>query len=122
MQRRTNETITINKKIGGKLREYRTIAGLSGAQLGEKLNISYQQIQKYECGQDGLSAAKLLAISAVLDVPAAEFISDGKVVKTSRPAQRNAIKVMRNFLKIKDKKSQKVIAGLIEVLVARDEK
>ena len=62
-----------NEIIGGNLRRIRRAAGLSQMDLAVHLGISYQQIQKYEAGQNRISAASLWQISGILDVPHQHF-------------------------------------------------
>lgn len=65
-------------KIGKMINHYRLDRGLSLQQLGERLpeKISHQQIQKYEAGKDRVSAARLLDIAVVLDVPITSLYHD----------------------------------------------
>lgn len=45
-------------------------------QIGEAVGVRSQQIQKYECGQNRVSAARLFLLSQALDVPVEYFFSD----------------------------------------------
>jgi len=58
----------INQQIGFRLRRTRTKRGLTQQKLGHQLGVSFQQIQKYEKGIDGLSAAKLMRLARILRV------------------------------------------------------
>ncbi|ADK79738.1 helix-turn-helix domain-containing protein [Sediminispirochaeta smaragdinae] len=55
--------------IGRNIRSYRKACGLSQASLGEKVGVSYQQIQKYENGASSISAFQLGRIAEILAVP-----------------------------------------------------
>jgi transcriptional regulator with XRE-family HTH domain len=68
----------LNKKIGDAIRLHRLIRKVSRKQLGEKLGVSYQQIQNYESGKHRISAASLLKISQELNFPIQNFFSNGK--------------------------------------------
>ena len=46
----TRSTVPFDKEVGGRVRSYRNAAGLSQADLGDKLGVTFQQIQKYEEG------------------------------------------------------------------------
>lgn len=63
----------INRLIGLRLAEIRKSRGISQRQLGEYLNISYQQILKYEKAVDRISAGKLFLCAEFLEVPVNEF-------------------------------------------------
>ncbi len=61
--------------LGRRIRAFRKACNLSQSDLGEKIGVSYQQIQKYEKGTSGISVHQLLNISTVLKVPAERFLS-----------------------------------------------
>jgi transcriptional regulator with XRE-family HTH domain len=48
-----------DKKLGEKIRTRRVVAGMSQAELGKALGITFQQIQKYEKGVNRVSAVRL---------------------------------------------------------------
>lgn len=60
-------------KIGKRLRTIREIKGYSQTELGEKVGLSYQQIQKYETGLNRISAVRLKEFAGVLNVPLPYF-------------------------------------------------
>lgn len=53
----------VDTQIGERLRQLRLARGLSQADLGRALAISYQQIQKYEKGSNRMSASTLLKVA-----------------------------------------------------------
>jgi transcriptional regulator with XRE-family HTH domain len=59
----------INLYIGNKIKQQRIEYKLSLKEVGGYVGVSYQQLQKYENGQNRISAAKLKMISQALDVP-----------------------------------------------------
>ncbi len=61
--------------MGRRLSERRKKCGLSLSQLGEKVDVVPQQIQKYECGLTPLSASRLYQLSVVLGVEPASFFN-----------------------------------------------
>ncbi len=50
--------------------------GMRQSELGEALGLSFQQVQKYECGADRISASKLWQLTQILDVPVSYFYDD----------------------------------------------
>jgi transcriptional regulator with XRE-family HTH domain len=62
--------------VGSRVRMRRKMLGLSQEKLGEKLGITFQQIQKYEKGTNRIGASRLQAMSAALEVPVAYFFPD----------------------------------------------
>jgi transcriptional regulator with XRE-family HTH domain len=49
---------------------------MSQEQLGTELNMSFQQVQKFEHGANRISALRLWDISQILDVPVSYFLGD----------------------------------------------
>ena len=62
--------------VGQRLRLRRTLLGLSQEQLGTELNITFQQVQKYERAANRISASRLWDMSQILDVPINYFFDD----------------------------------------------
>ncbi len=58
----------IDRYIGARIREQRLALNMSQEQLGRKLGVSFQQIQKYESGRNRVSAARLFVICKALNV------------------------------------------------------
>jgi transcriptional regulator with XRE-family HTH domain len=55
-------------KIGEKIRELRTAKNMSQEQLAEHLNVSTQQLHKYESGKNRIPIDNLLIICRIFDV------------------------------------------------------
>ena len=72
-QRVKRRIIDFDVEMGRRLRLYRTQRGMGQGELGDALNISFQQVQKYENGLNRISAGKLIQITRVLRVPLALF-------------------------------------------------
>ena len=63
----------IDLHLGKRLRRRRRLLGLTQQQVAEGVGIRCQQIQKYECGANRISAARLWQLAQVLDVPVSYF-------------------------------------------------
>ena len=59
--------------LGERLKDLRVRAGLSQSELGERVGISFQQIQKYERGQSRISASLLFRLAEMFDVQVQHF-------------------------------------------------
>ena len=66
----------IDVLVGRRLREARLLAGLSQGQLGAKIGVTFQAVQKYESGENRLSASRLLAVAEFLRQPLSFFFGD----------------------------------------------
>ncbi len=63
----------VDVHVGMRTRHRRWMMGMTQQQLGEKVGIKFQQIQKYETGMNRISASRLWDIATVLDVPISYF-------------------------------------------------
>ena len=66
----------IDMHVGKWVRLRRTLPRMSQEQLGTELNITFQQVQKYERGANRISASRLWDIGQILDVPISYFFDD----------------------------------------------
>ena len=63
----------VDDHVGERIRERRTMMGLTQENLANALSISYQQVQKYERGTNRVSASRLWDLAAALGVPVSYF-------------------------------------------------
>jgi transcriptional regulator with XRE-family HTH domain len=63
----------VNKTIGRRMRQRRRKLELTLKQVAERVGVTYQQIQKYECGQTAISAAMLHLVAVALQMSVADF-------------------------------------------------
>jgi transcriptional regulator with XRE-family HTH domain len=75
---------TWNVKLGRRIRARRLECGLSQTQLGKRLGVSFQQVQKYEVGANSVSSGRLEQISDLFEVPITFFYDSNGVKRTGR--------------------------------------
>ncbi len=63
----------IDVHLGKRLRRRRRLLGLTQQQLAGTVGVRFQQIQKYECGANRISASRLWQLSEALEVPVGYF-------------------------------------------------
>lgn len=111
----------IERHVGRRIRERRTMLGLTQQQMADLVGITYQQAHKYERGVNRVSAGRLYEIAQVLNVDVGYFfegISETEAESmTSR--QRMCLELARNFARIPDERQQEALAQLTKVLVER---
>ena len=66
----------IDVYVGSKIRQRRTLLGMSQEKLGDSIGLTFQQVQKYERGMNRVGASRLYDLVRVLDVPVGYFFSD----------------------------------------------
>jgi len=63
----------IDEHLGSRLRRRRRLLGLTQQQLADACGVRFQQIQKYECAANRMSAARMWQLAQVLEVPVSYF-------------------------------------------------
>jgi transcriptional regulator with XRE-family HTH domain len=85
----TRRVTAVNDFVGKRMRERRIDLGLTSNQLAEKIDLSFQQLLKYERGAHRISAGQLYAVARVLNTPITYFYEGFDDEKAGRvPAQR----------------------------------
>ena len=72
---------SFNCACGKKIRSRRLTLGLTQSNLAESVGVTFQQIQKYEKGTNGVSSNRLMQLSQFLKVPIIYFFEDFKEFK-----------------------------------------
>ncbi|GFO55953.1 putative HTH-type transcriptional regulator y4aM [Geomonas sp. Red276] len=108
--------ILSSKEIGEKIRLLRKHAGMSQERLAEMVEVSYQQIQKYEAGSTMLNVDKLQRVANALKVPPSAFFEEDTYDRP--PLSDREKKLIKAFRGIGDEDIQE---GLIKLLVRAGE-
>ncbi len=123
----------IDKHVGARVRMRRLMVGLSQGKLGEALDVTFQQVQKYEKGANRIGASRLQQLARVLDVPPAYFFEgapssgatangfaepDGNSYVVDFLSTNEGLQLNRAFAAIKDPKVRKKILDLVLSLAA----
>ena len=88
-----------NKHLGSKLKLRRLALGLTQTKVAKAINVTFQQIQKYEKGTNGVSSIRLLQLSNYLKVPIDYFFEDfSEYLINSEKLKESPITVNYNFL------------------------
>jgi transcriptional regulator with XRE-family HTH domain len=102
---------SIDLHVGKRLRRRRRLLGLTQQQLAESIGIRFQQIQKYECGANRVTASRLYELAVALNVPVGYFFEGLQVGQA--PGQPNAQPANDRELIAADVLSQKETLELI---------
>ena len=88
-----------NKHLGSKLKLRRLALGLTQTKVAKAINVTFQQIQKYEKGTNGVSSIRLLQLSNYLKVPIDYFFEDfSSYLINSEKSKEAPTAVNYNFL------------------------
>lgn len=100
--------------IGQRIRTARDLKGFTQKQLATALDITFQQVQKYEAGTNRISASALFDVARILGQPIAYFY--GKSGEEPQPTfSREELSLIRQFRSLQPEQ-QELIAKLIEAL------
>jgi len=89
----------IDFHLGKRMRRRRRLLGLTQQQLAEACGVRFQQIQKYECGANRVSAARLWKIAGALEVQMNYFfegLPDGAAALVT-PNHNEAADLVRTY-------------------------
>jgi len=126
----------IDKHVGSRVRMRRMMLGMSQEKLGDALDLTFQQVQKYEKGTNRIGASRLQQISHILQVPVSFFFegapaSAGNLLPGGEApspafvsdflASSEGLALTRAFMRIDDAKVRRRIVDLVEAIVG-DEK
>ena len=88
-----------NKHLGSKLKLRRLALGLTQTKVAKAINVTFQQIQKYEKGTNGVSSNRLMQLSQFLKVPIIYFFEDfSEYLLNLEKSKEGHMNVNYNFL------------------------
>jgi transcriptional regulator with XRE-family HTH domain len=83
----------VDEHVGARLRQLRKAVGMSQQVLGERLGLTFQQVQKYERGTNRVSASKLHEAALILGVSIADFFEGLPASGLEEPSESLAVKM-----------------------------
>lgn len=99
--------------VGKRLKQIRTLRRMSQTDVAKRLNLSFQQIQKYEIGSNRVAASRLFELSRILDVPTSYFF-EGLADTAPAEVQDNGLDIVSALATIEDEKIKSRILTFIE--------
>ncbi|MBT5384060.1 MAG: helix-turn-helix transcriptional regulator [Kordiimonadaceae bacterium] len=118
--------------VGSRLRFRRALIGMSQEKLGNALEITFQQVQKYERGTNRISSSRLFQISRILDVSVSFFFDDmdteiikqtegmaeinKQVLQVDKLSRRETLEFVRAYYKITDPMVRKKIFEMVKAI------
>lgn len=128
--------------VGTRVRLRRMLLGMSQEKLGERLGLTFQQVQKYEKGVNRIGASRLFELGRVLGVSVAYFYEDAPAGAGSAPpvaemgfqempaesyaadflSSREGLELNKAFARITDPKVRRTIVELVRSLASEEPK
>ena len=90
--------INFNQHLGAKLRMRRLSLGLTQTKVAQAINVTFQQIQKYEKGTNGISSLRIMQLANFLKVPVVYFFEDYPVYKAEANVDTTEVDLNYAFL------------------------
>src|SRR5882672_9096835 len=106
----------VDTEIGGRIRAMRMDKRMSQQELGRMLNLTFQQIQKYERGSNRISLSRALEIAAIFKIGVDKLAGDGAPAIDGFTFDAEAYKLARVFVRLPDRLKAK-FRNLIESIV-----
>ena len=121
MAKTSNKSTTkTDKLVGQSVRVHRLSNGLTQEQLGAKLGVTFQQIQKYENGTNRVGSGRLYQIAEILEVPVTAFFKGEKASVAAHASVFDllsdplSLQLLKAFSEISDKNTRRSVMALVE--------
>ena len=123
-RRNARSVEAVDLHVGARIAARRQALGLSQTALGEMVGVSCQQVQKYEGGQNRISAARLHNLAIALSMPISAFFparaeagepADLSIMRTLA-ATPEGLAMAAGFAAIEDRSVRQALTQLVEVL------
>ena len=96
----------VDHHVARRIRERRIMLGLTQQQVAELVGVTYQQVHKYEKGDNRVSAGRLFAIAQALGVGPAHFFEGLEAERPAEPRERRMTELARDFLNLPSRRLQ----------------
>ena len=120
----------IDSHVGKRLRQRRTMLGLSQEAVAKAVGITFQQVQKYEKGANAMNANRLYEFARFMNVPVAYFFEGlemagkasgfaeeaEKFDHNQRVSDRESLEMMKAFKRIREQVIRKRLADLVRAV------
>ncbi|GBF26323.1 hypothetical protein MnTg02_01361 [bacterium MnTg02] len=129
----------IDVHVGSRVKLRRMLVGMSQEKLGDKMSLTFQQIQKYEKGANRIGASRLYQLAKILDVPVQFFFEEaarldpdqgqpgfaedgGENFLVEFVNSREGLELNKSFVRIADPKIRRRVIDLVRSLSGQEQK
>jgi transcriptional regulator with XRE-family HTH domain len=127
----SRESNDVDRFVGERIRLYRSMIGMSQQKLADHLGVTFQQLQKYERGENRIGAGRLLMVATALGIPIVFLLdqegfslrqtSVSPAVSEPSETARDAYVIGRAFSQITDVEVRRSITTLVQSLAQQAE-
>ncbi|GEP04105.1 helix-turn-helix domain-containing protein [Methylobacterium oxalidis] len=113
------QTTDVDRLVGLRITALRKARGMSQTALGTAVGVTFQQVQKYEKGQNRVGAGRLREIARLLEVPVSAFFEENDA--SGQPQEdvfgflsaHGAIEVLRAYAAIQDDQLRRDVLAIV---------
>ena len=134
IRRNTGEAHPVDVYVGTRIKQRRIEQGMSQEKLSSALNVTFQQVQKYERGANRVGASRLYELSQALDVPVGYFFEgmpeavsladsalhaqgqDADFRQGSVLSRSETLRLVTNYYRISSDKQRRAIYAMVKAL------
>lgn len=113
------QTTDVDRLVGLRITALRKARGLSQTALGSAVGVTFQQVQKYEKGQNRVGAGRLREIARLLEVPVSAFFEEnedgagGQSEVFGFLSTQGAIELLRAYAQITDDQLRREVLAIV---------
>ena len=113
------QTTDVDRLVGVRITALRKARGMSQTALGNAVGVTFQQVQKYEKGQNRVGAGRLREIARLLDVPVSAFFEESEPRANAQEdvfgflSGQGAIELLRAYAQIDDEQMRRDVLALV---------
>lgn len=113
------QTTDVDRLVGIRITALRKARGLSQTALGNAVGVTFQQVQKYEKGQNRVGAGRLREIARLLEVPVSAFFEESEPRENAQEdvfgflSAHGAIELLRAYALIEDEQMRRDVLALV---------
>ena len=113
------QTTDVDRLVGVRITALRKARGMSQTALGNAVGVTFQQVQKYEKGQNRVGAGRLREIARLLDVPVSAFFEESEPRANAQEdvfgflSGQGAIELLRAYAQIEDEQMRRDVLALV---------
>ena len=121
------QTTDVDRLVGLRITALRKARGLSQTALGTAVGVTFQQVQKYEKGQNRVGAGRLREIARLLEVPVAAFFEEDGLENKQADifgflGANGAIELLRTYASIEDEELRREVLAIVRTASRFDRK
>jgi transcriptional regulator with XRE-family HTH domain len=113
--RRAKYITDVDVHVARRIQKLRMLRGISQEHIASELKLTFQQVQKYEKGQNRITAGRLYQLAHLLSVEVAYFYEglNGKAPDPLGAMSADAIRIAKRFDAIKDERARRMVTAVV---------